>query len=205
MVWQSLQNGFLCSRVPTPSACASTRNLSSQASGFCQNQPRRLRKVILSAVAYVPVYSYRSKEATSTTTATSGFSSVLSSVTHDVRVSSAVHRGFIDAYSIAPRRRSAAGDESARGAWSASRRNALDRSWPCQSKAVLVQSGRYGANSNHQFQMVDTWSVLRGAHEWRVGFEYQQVTASTQPCRLIATPIGSRTTPSNSHRAWQDS
>jgi hypothetical protein len=128
--------------------------------------------------AYVPVFSYRSIESTSTTTATSGFSSVLGSATHDLRISSAVHRGSIDmassplANAQLEASRLIAPGVSASDAW-------ISLILPADGGSV--QSGRYSANSNRQFQMVDTLSILRGAHEWRVGLEYQQVTASTDP------------------------
>jgi hypothetical protein len=127
----------------------------------------------------VSFYSFRSTESTSTTTATSGFSSVQGSATHDFRISSAVHRGFLDtassplgnARSLETSRLVAPG-LSAGDAW-------IGLALPVEGG--VVQSGRFGANSNRQFQIVDTWSILRGAHEWRVGLEYQQVTAATNP------------------------
>jgi Carboxypeptidase regulatory-like domain len=129
--------------------------------------------------AYVPVYSFRSIESTSTTTATSGFSSVLGSVAHDLRTSWAVHRGFLDA-APSPLGNAQRLDTSELVAPGLSAGDAwVNITLPVDGG--LVQAGRFTANSNRQFQIVDTWSILRGAHEWRAGLEYQQVTAFTNP------------------------
>jgi hypothetical protein len=128
---------------------------------------------------FLPVYSYISGEATSTTTATSGFNSVWDSITHDLRVSSAIHRGFLDA-TPSPHRGAQPLEMSqlvspelpVRNAW-------VNLTLPVEGGSV--QSGRLSANANQQLQIVDTWSILRGNHEWRIGFDYRQVTTSSNP------------------------
>lgn len=128
---------------------------------------------------YVPLYAHRGVEGTSTTTATSGLSSVLGSATHDVRISSAVHRGHID---MGPS--SLAGAQPLETSLLVAPGLSDGDVWVSLALPFdggSVQSGRLGANSNRQFQIVDTWSLLRDAHEWRAGLEYQQVTASTNP------------------------
>jgi hypothetical protein len=129
--------------------------------------------------SFRPAYAYTSTESTSTTTATLGLSSAWSSIVHDLRISSAIHRGSLDT-SPSPHGNAQPLETSQLIAPGLRVENAwITLAMP--GDGGIVQSGRFAASSNDQFQIVDTWSLLRGDHEWRVGFEYQRVTAHTNP------------------------
>jgi hypothetical protein len=130
-----------------------------------------------------PLLSFASVEATSTRTFTAGLMSTFSSFTHDLRLNVSTHRGSLTAN---PTQRSgtdplpldllvAPGSET--------------DPWVRFSLFVapggFLISGRSGAGSQDQLQAVDTWSFLRGRHEWRLGFDYRRLTATTNP-----VPIG---------------
>jgi len=127
----------------------------------------------------LPYYSFADTEATTTKTATTGLTSVLSSsLVDDVRVNISVHHGSLIAS------RGPYGNTqplsllglAAPGA-SGSDTLVLINLFPDPSGAFL--SGRAAANAQRQFQIVDTLSMMKGRHEWRFGGDYRRVIAST--------------------------
>jgi len=127
----------------------------------------------------LPHYSFADKESTTTNTATMGWTRVVSSsMVHDVRTNVSVHHGSVIA-SRAPdgnaQPLSLAGLVSPNA--SASDTLVLITLFP-NSSGTLV-SGRAAADTQRQFQIVDTLSMVKGRHEWRFGGDYRRVTVST--------------------------
>ena len=128
-----------------------------------------------------PFLSFTNTESTKTETTTMGLSSAWRTITHDIRANVATHRGSVVAN---PARLS--GAEPLPHAQLVAPGVAGSDAWisiALPFHGGLLQSGRHIANSQEQLQFVDTWSFLLGRHEWRLGLEYQRVTASINPAR----------------------
>jgi hypothetical protein len=126
-----------------------------------------------------PVLSFANVEATSTNTFTAGLTSSFSSFAHDLRLNVSRHQGSL----VAGRTEHSETDPLP-----------MDLLVPAGSEADpwvrftlffapggLLVSGRTGAGSQEQLQAVDTWSFVRGRHEWRLGVDYRRLTATTNP------------------------
>lgn len=127
----------------------------------------------------VPMYMFDDRERAETMTGTVGLTSAFSSVTHDLRVNVSTHRGSL-----------IAGPASLEGAGPLPSQLVPSGAASSDSQLVLflfpgdsgfIADGRLGAGSQRQVQILDTWSLLRGRHEWRAGLEYRRLIASSRP------------------------
>lgn len=131
------------------------------------------------ADSFVPSYSFATTESTETETTTVGLSSAWRRITNDFRANVTTHGGsivagpapFPGAQPLPPTGLVASG-VSASDAFIAIQ---------LPFEGGLLASGRFGKNSQEQLQIADTWSFQLGRHEWRLGLEYQRVTASIDP------------------------
>jgi hypothetical protein len=121
----------------------------------------------------LPSFSFTNTEATATTTVTGGLNSAWSSVTHEFRVGTNRHRGTLtnstSNSSSFPMPSLVAPGVSPVDAWV---------QISAVSPGMFIQSGRYASNSHEYHQISDTWSLVKGRHEWRLGFDYQHSVAS---------------------------
>jgi hypothetical protein len=114
-----------------------------------------------------------------TNTATAGITSIFSSATHDLRANVSTHEGTVTA---SPAEYGNAGafpldllvPPEARG-------NAWVRVQALNATGGSTIDGRGAAGRQEQFQLADTWTWLKGRHEWRFGVDFRRVTTSTDP------------------------
>ena len=116
-------------------------------------------------------------EDAATNTATAGITSVFSSATHDLRVNVSTHEGLLNA---SPADNGSAGTlpldllvppEARNNAW-------VRVQLPFGPGGLLID-GRGAAGRQEQFQLADTWTWLKGRHEWRIGVDFRHVTTSS--------------------------
>jgi hypothetical protein len=133
----------------------------------------------LDTVQQTPRVSFTQKEAATTNTATAGITTVFASATNDLRVNVSTHEGSLSA--------SPAGygnadvlpldlllpPEARNDAWV---RVQFSNSAGAGGFAV---NGRGAAGRQQQLQVADTWTWLKGRHEWRVGVDFRRMTTST--------------------------
>jgi hypothetical protein len=124
-----------------------------------------------------PRVSFTHTEAAATNTATAGITSVFSSATHDLRVNVSSHEGSLIA--------SPAGYGNA-GALPLdllvppeARHDAWVRVQVANGPGGFAIDGRGAAGRQQQFQVADTWTWLKGRHEWRFGVDFRRVVTST--------------------------
>jgi len=130
--------------------------------------------------SHLPRLSFAHTEATTTKTATFGFTSVLSSaMMHDVRVNGSVNRGSVIAspadYGSAqalPLSLFAPSGASAPDTW------VFMRLFLAPGGVLL--SGRTSASAFSQFELADTLTYARGRHALRLGVDYRRVTMSAE-------------------------
>jgi hypothetical protein len=122
--------------------------------------------------------SFTQKEEAATNTATAGFTSIFATATHDLRVNVSTHEGSVTA-SPASYGDAAAlpfdllvPPEQHANAWV---RVQLGNNGP----GVFAINGRGAAGRQEQFQIADTWTWLKGRHEWRFGIDFRRLTTTT--------------------------
>lgn len=133
------------------------------------------------STAFLPSYSFATTEATETETTTVGLSSAWRSVTHDLRANISIHEGSV-----------VAGPARLPGAQSLLHTQFVAPGVSASDALIGLQLpfvggpllfGSFGRNAQKQLQIADTWSFVLGRHEWRLGLEFQQLTASIDPAR----------------------
>jgi hypothetical protein len=124
-----------------------------------------------------PRVSFAHKEAAATNTATAGFTTLFASATHDFRVNMSTHEGTLTA---------GPADYGDAGALPldllvppAARNDAWVRVQVANGPGGFVIDGRGAGGRQQQFQIADTWTWLKGRHEWRFGVDFRRVTSST--------------------------
>ena len=119
----------------------------------------------------------RTGEAAATNTATAGLTSVFC-VRHARSARQREHpRRLTHREPRELRRRRRASARSARAA--GARNDAWVRVQSLGGPGGFVIEGRGAAGRQEQFQVADTWTWLKGRHEWRFGVDFRRVTTST--------------------------
>jgi hypothetical protein len=128
----------------------------------------------------LPALWFMDSESAATSTATFGLTSILSSTTNDFRLNVSQNRGSL--YSSAASYGSAAAlpldllaGAGASAADAAVGINVL------QSAGGIILSGPGGTVTQDQLQITDTWSLARGHHDVRIGFDLRRVDATSDP------------------------
>jgi hypothetical protein len=131
----------------------------------------------LDPVQQTPRVSFKQKEAAETNTATAGITSIFSSTTNDLRVNVSTHEGSLTASPADY------GNASALPLDLFVPPEARDNAWVRVQIAGGVGgftiNGRGAGGRQQQFQVADTWTWLKGRHEWRFGVDFRRVTTST--------------------------
>lgn len=117
-------------------------------------------------------------EDAATTTATAGITSIFSSATHDLRMNISAHEGALTA-SPASYGNAAALPLDLLVPPDV-RNNAWVRVVAGNGPGGFTIDGRGAAGRQEQFQLADTWTWLKGRHEWRFGVDFRRVTTSSE-------------------------
>ncbi len=140
----------------------------------------------------LPNYSFTNTEATTTQTMTAAFTSVLSSsLLHDVRANISLHDGTL---TTSP---AAYGDADwlPLGGFVGPGQSAADSFVAISlfaGPSGRLLSGQASTDATRQFQIVDSLSIVKGRHEWRVGGDYVRLTtATTRPSNEYTYTFGS--------------
>jgi Carboxypeptidase regulatory-like domain/TonB dependent receptor len=126
-----------------------------------------------------PRATFSHRETAMTNTATAGITSVFSSATHDLRVNVSTHEGT---------RTASPADYGSLGTLPLdllvppeARNDAWVRVQVAGGPGGFTIDGRGAAGRQEQFQVADTWTWLKGRHEWRFGIDFRRLTTSTDP------------------------
>jgi hypothetical protein len=135
---------------------------------------------LIDPILLAPRYTFTQVESAETRTATAGWTSLWSATAHDLRINRTEHQGSMEA-----READYGGANPLPFDLLLPEGIAQSDTWLSVSifpgPGGILSSGRSAALKQLQTEISDTWSFLRGRHDWRVGFTYRHLTGSTNP------------------------